>query len=585
MPFDPKDNEYGFSLARADFQHARQRASLQEVVSRLTGKSADLLSFEEVREKLHAIGTGVNRGVQNIPLDSIVGSVGRYTDFSRTFLPKNPSDEERWAKVMTLVTDPQGGGLPPIEVIKLGDVYFVQDGHHRVSVARQLGAQTIEAYVNEITTKVPLSPDSDPEDLILKEEFAVFLETTRLKKTRPDADLELTVPGMYEDLLDHIQVHKYFTGLNEKRDVPTDEAAAHWYDNVYRPVVEAIRERNLLREFPGRTETDLYLWVSEHRAELQQGLGDFISPVSAAQDLADKFGTRAGRVAARIGKSLARAVVPDALESGPPTGAWRESKADQDEETLFGNLLVAISGEDAGWTALDQALIFARRESSRIHGLHVLRGGKESGSQKMDSLREAFTRRCEQAGLTGGLAIEESDVTDAICDRARLVDLVVLTLTHPPADQPFLRLSSGFRALIQKCPRPILAIPADPTELSSALVAYDGGAKSKEALFVAAYLASRWKIPLTVLSVEESGVDAEDILEEADEYLHTRSVRASLILRAGPVAEAILRAAGESGSQLLILGGYGSNPVLEAVLGSQVDSVLRQSRLPMLICR
>ena len=117
------------------------------------------------------------------------------------------------------------------------------------------------------------------------------------------------------------------------------------------------------------------------------------------------------------------------------------------------------------------------------------------------------------------------------------------------------------------------------------MVAYDGGAKSKEALFVAAYLAARWNIPLTVLAVEESGVDAEDMLEEADEYLHTRGVKATLILRAGPVSEAILRTAGETGSQLLILGGYGSHPVLEAVLGSQVDSVLRQSRLPMLICR
>jgi nucleotide-binding universal stress UspA family protein len=582
---NPQENAYGFSLARADFQRARQRASLQEVVSRLTGKSADLLSFEEVRDKLHAVGTGVDRGVRNIPLDSIVGSVGRYTDFSRTFLPKNPSDEERWARVMTLVTNPAGGGLPPIEVIKLGEVYFVQDGHHRVSVARQLGAQTIEAYVNEISTRVPLSPDSDPEDLILKEEFATFLETTQLKKMRPDANLELTVPGMYADLLDHIQVHKYFMGLDEKRDVPIGEATAHWYDTIYLPVVEAIRERKILAEFPGRTETDLYLWVSEHRAELQQGLGDFISPESAARDLADKFGTRAGRVAARIGKSLARAVIPEALESGPPTGTWRESKADQEEESLFGELLVPISGEAAGWTALDQALIFARRERSRIHGLHVLNGGADTEDDTLEPVRAEFTRRCEQAGLTGGLAVETGEVAKAICNRALLADLVVLTLTHPPADQPFLRLGSGFRALIQKCPRPILAVPADPTELSRALVAYDGGAKSKEALFVAAYLAARWNIPLTALSVEESGVDAEDILEEADEYLHTRSVRASLMLRPGPVSGAILRAAGETASQLLILGGYGSHPVLEAVLGSQVDTVLRQSRLPMLICR
>jgi nucleotide-binding universal stress UspA family protein len=581
---DPHDNDYGFSLARQDFRRARQQASLQEVLSRFTGKSVDLLSLEEVREKLHAVGTGVNRGVQNIPLDSIVGSVGRYTDFSRTFLPKNPSDEERWARVMTLVTDPAGGGLPPIEVVKVGDVYFVQDGHHRVSVARQLGAETIDAYVNEVSTKVPLSPDADPEDLILKEEFASFLEETQLKKVRPDADLELTVPGMYEDLLEHIKVHQYFMGLEEKRDIPLDQAVAHWYDDIYLPVVEAIRERNILQEFPGRTDADLYLWVSEHRAELQQGLGNFISPESAAQDLADKFGARAGSVSARIGKSLA-AVVPGALESGPPTGAWRETKEGQEEECLFGDILVPVSGEEAGWKALDQAVIFARRECSRIHGLHVLRSGEEVPEDRLQSLRGEVARRCEQAGLTGGLVVEEGDVTKAICDRALLADLVILTLTHPPEDQPFLRLGSGFRSLIQKCARPILAVPGAPTPLDRALVAYDGGAKSKEALFVAAYLAARWKIPLTVLSVESAGVDAEDMLEEADEYLHTRSVQARKILRGGTVADTILQTAEEDGSRFLILGGYGSHPVVEAVLGSQVDVVLRQSRLPVLICR
>lgn len=585
MAQDPHDNDYGFSLARQDFRRARQQASLQEVLSRFTGKSADLLSLEEVREKLHAVGTGVNRGVQNIPLDSIVGSVGRYTDFSRTFLPKNPSDEERWARVMTLVTDPAGGGLPPIEVVKVGDVYFVQDGHHRVSVARQLGAETIEAYVNEISTKVPLSPDADPDDLILKEEFASFLEETQLRKVRPDADLELTVPGMYEELLDHIKVHQYFMGLEEKRDIPIDQAAAHWYDNTYLPVVEAIRERNILQEFPGRTEADLYLWVSDHRSELQQGWGDFISPGAAAEDLADKFGTRAGRVAARIGKSLASAVVPGALESGPPAGAWRETKAGQEEECLFHEILVPIDGEESGWTALDQAGIFALRECSRIHGLHVLRSDGETEEARIQSLREDFIRRCERAHLTGGLAVEQGDITKAILDRALLADLVVLTLSHPPADQPFLRLGSGFRTLIQKCARPILAVPGHPTPLDRALVAYDGGGKSKEALFVAAYLAARWNIPLTVLSVEGAGVDAEDMLEEADEYLHTRGVRAKKILRGGAVAETILRTAEQENSQFLILGGYGSHPVVEVVLGSQVDAVLRQSRLPVLICR
>ena len=579
------DNDIGFYQAREDFRRARQQAALQEVLSRLRGKSADLLSFEEVRQKLHTHSSGVQRGVKNIPVSAIVGSVGRYTDFTRTFLPKNPKDEERWARIMALVTDPAGGGLPPIEVVKVGDAYFVQDGHHRVSVARALGADTIEAYVNEIPTKVPLPTDANPEDLILKEEFTDFLERTRLNRSRPDSNLELTAAGMYAELLDHIQVHQYFMGLDQQREIPIEEAAAHWYDTVYLPVIEAIRERNILGEFPGRTETDLYLWVSEHRSELQQGFGEFISPASAASDLANKFSPRATRIAARIGKSLASAVVLEALESGPRPGAWREEKAAPEDGQLFGEILVPLSDDDPDRIALDQTIRFALREHARIHGLHVMRDSAGETEAHLQGLREEFAKRCEEASLVGGMAVESGDVAKTICSRALLADLVVLHLAHPPASQPLLRLGSGFSALIRKCPRPMLAVAGPATALDRALLAYDGSPKAKEALFVAAYLAARWPIPLTVVSVEGAGLDAEDMLEEADEYLQTRGVNAAKLLRGGPVSKAILQAAESSGSQFLILGGYGSNPMVEAVLGSQVDAILRESRLPILICR
>jgi nucleotide-binding universal stress UspA family protein len=579
------NSDLGFSLAREDFRRARQQAALQEVLSRLRGKSADLLSFEDVRQKLHTLGTGVQRGIQNIPLSAIVGSVGRYSDFTRTFLPKNPKDEERWARIMALVADPGGGGLPPIEVIKVGDAYFVQDGHHRVSVARALGAVTIEAYVNEISTKVPLSPEADPEDLILKEEFTGFLERTKLNRSHPESDLELTVPGMFAELLDHIQVHQYFMGLQEKREIPIEEAAAHWYETVYQPVVEAIRERNILREFPGRTEADLYLWVSEHRSELQQGLGEFITPASAASDLANKFSPRAGRVAARIGRSLASAVVPEALESGPRPGTWREEKGSGEDGRLFGEILVPLSDDDPGRVALDQAIRFALHERSRIHGLHVVRDPAVETEDHLQGLREEFAKACDEASLVGGMAVETGDVAKTICDRALLADLVILHLAHPPASQPLLRLGSGFSALVRKCPRPILAVAGPATSMARGLLAYDGSPKAKEALFVAAYLSARWPIPLTVVSVEGAGSDAEDMLEEADEYLHTRGVNAALLLEDGPVSEAILGAAEKTASEFLILGGYGSNPMVEAVLGSQVDAILRESCLPILICR
>ena len=128
-------SQYRIHTAIQDFQSARQRASVQEILARFTGKSTQLLSYEDVAEKLK-LRIRTERGIQHIPLDSIVGSVGRYTDFTRTFLPRRAGDQERWAGVRAAFLE-RGEGLPPIEVYKVGEVYFVIDGNHRVSVARQ----------------------------------------------------------------------------------------------------------------------------------------------------------------------------------------------------------------------------------------------------------------------------------------------------------------------------------------------------------------------------------------------------------------------------------------------------------------
>jgi hypothetical protein len=130
--------ESNYQSARNDFNEARAQASLQEVLARLTGKSNELLSYEEVAEKLK-LNVRSERGVYDIPLDAIVGSVGRYTDFTRTFLPLKSINRDRWARVKAAIDDPNGLGLPPIDVYKVGEVFFVLDGNHRVSVARQEG--------------------------------------------------------------------------------------------------------------------------------------------------------------------------------------------------------------------------------------------------------------------------------------------------------------------------------------------------------------------------------------------------------------------------------------------------------------
>ena len=566
-----------------DFRRARRRAALEQIMARLTGRSAALLSYEEVHRKLKAQGGG-RRELKEIPLDAIVGSVGRYTDFTRSFLPRQDSDEQRWARVKVAQTG--WGGLPPVKVYQVGDSYFVLDGNHRVSVARQLGATHIEAYVTEVRTKVPLSPDTQPDDLILKAEYAEFLERTHLDELRPGGDLSVTVPGQYQVLEEHIEVHRYFMGLEQKREIPYEEAVGHWYDEVYLPVVQVIREQGILRDFPGRTETDLYLWVSEHRAELGQALGWEIGAEEAAADLAAQFSSRPQRVVARVSERLLDAVVPDELEAGPPPGQWRKERlAARRDDRLFTEILVAVNGEETGWCALDQALEVARREGAQLHGLHVVPSETQRDSEATQAVRAEFNRRCEAADIPGRLALEVGGIARRICERARWTDLVVLSLSYPPAPQPIARLGSGLSTLLRRCARPVLAVPESSSSLGRALLAYDGSPKADEALFVATYLSGQWNISLVVATAVETGRTTSETLARARKYLKTHGVQAEFVQESGPVAEAILKAADEHESDLIIMGGYGLGPVLEVVLGSAVDQVLRASRRPMLICR
>jgi len=582
---EPAPDRHAIVEALEDFRRARNRANMEEVMARLRGRSASLLSYDDVLAKLKIKGRAA-RGLHDIPLDAIVGSVGRYTDFTRSFLPRRDRFKDRWARVEAAANLPEG--LPPIEVYQVGQAYFVLDGNHRVSVARQMGATHIQAYVTEIQTKVPLTPDVQPEELILKAEYAEFLEHTNLDALRPQADLTVSVPGQYPVIEEHIEVHRYFMGIDFQRDISYPEAVAHWYDAVYLPVVEIIREKGILADFPGRTETDLYLWILEHRAVLERELGWAVEQEAAASDLAARFGSRPGRVAARLGERLLESVIPDELESGPSTGQWRkEQLANRRLDHLFTNILVAVSGEPTGCYALEQALAVAQREGegTRLLGLHIVPTEDLKAGEAAQAIQAGFLQRCQAAGHPAEFAIGAGSVARQICARAQWVDLVVLTLIHPPAFQPLARLGSGFSTLIRRCARPLLAVPQALPSLQRALLAFDGSPKAREALFLATYLAGRWSMDLTVVIVTEANRTTLATLNEARDYLEAHSVPASFVVEHGPVADSVLNTAEAYDCDLVIMGGYGFSPVLEVMLGSTVDQVLRQSRQPTLICR
>jgi nucleotide-binding universal stress UspA family protein len=577
MLFDETPNEMGSAIA--DFHRARGRADLKELLARLRGESNQLLSYDEVRQKLQLQG-GMERGVRDIPLEAIVGSVGRYEDFTRDFLPRGRVQAERWARVRMAAAGL--AGLPPIEVYQIGEVYFVQDGNHRVSVARELGAKYIQAYVTEVHSRIQLTPDIRPDELILKAEYSQFLEQTQLNQLRPEADLSVSIPGQYPVLLEHIDVHRYFMGIDLQRPVEYEEAVAHWYDTVYLPIVQTIGSQGILRQFPNRTNADLYLWIAEHRAQLEDEFGFPIRTEVVASHLLEEHKPN---WVSRLGGKLLELMLPEELESGPPAGQWREQRTSTIEEHLFREVLVPINGQEDGWCALSQAIAVAQQESAILYGLHVQAPDAEVNDELLQSLRNEFNQRCAASNIQGKLVVTTGEVVDQTCLRATATDLVVVNLSYPPAPQPLARVSSGFRNLILRCPRPVLATPQTSSPLSHALLAYDGSPKAQEALYVAAYLASKWSIPLDILSVDDNNRINQETLDKAKHYLEIHDIEAKYFLESGPPAEAILKLSQQEKCDFIIMGGYGFSPLLEVVLGSTVDQVLRDSLSPTLICR
>ncbi len=294
--------------AREDFKEARRKAIIGAFLDVFRRRSNDLLSLEDVRRRLN-VRSQRYLGHQTVDLNTVIGSEGRYADFDRRFLPRNDAVRNRWSSVdEAILKDIQ---LPPVDLYKVGDIYFVRDGNHRVSVARQQGVGYIDAFVTELVVDVPLSPDTDVQDLMRKEEYSDFLNWTQLAELRPDQHIEFSELGGYLDLVRHINGHRYYHSLDEKRDVTRQEAVESWYDNVYMPIVRTIREQQVLDHFPGRTEADLYRWIMDHRWYTRERTGTDPGPESATHSYVEQFGRwRLDNVASKLRQSLERLKLP-----------------------------------------------------------------------------------------------------------------------------------------------------------------------------------------------------------------------------------------------------------------------------------
>jgi hypothetical protein len=257
------DNKQGaiHQMARNDFDNALRKGFWRSVFHWFKQDRGQLLPYDEVRKHLSNMAQHY-AGLKTIELEKIVGSVGRYKDFDRQFLPTQRHTRGRWINIDRAMLNAEY--LPPIEVYQIGPIYFVKDGNHRVSVAREQGQKYIDANVTRMPVDIQVQPDTNIDELIREIEKMDFYKETKIKELRQSASLELTLPGGYDRLLEHIRVHRWFMGEHRKAAVPWDEAVTDWYDRVYLPMIGVICSKNILADFPGRTNADLYVWIIEH---------------------------------------------------------------------------------------------------------------------------------------------------------------------------------------------------------------------------------------------------------------------------------------------------------------------------------
>jgi hypothetical protein len=262
------NRDTGFPAADAenDFLRMRRRQVMSRLAQWLRRSPDDvniMLPFDEV---VAALGrTGERRlGLQVITLDSIVGTVDRSREFDRRFRPTSGQVRERWQRLA--LAQRRGESVPPIQVYRVGDMHFVEDGHHRVSVAHALGLKTIDAYVTEVTTR--LSPEGVRYrgDLLVKDYRRIFLDRVPLTGEARGA-IELVDPWDYAELAEAIEAWGFRLMQDEGRFLDRPEIARRWHDDEFVPVVRMLRQAGMIET---QTEAEAYMWVACERYKLMR---------------------------------------------------------------------------------------------------------------------------------------------------------------------------------------------------------------------------------------------------------------------------------------------------------------------------
>ena len=273
-----------------DFEKAMHKAKLQSLLARMQWEKPELLSFYEVTDLIKPTKE-TYLGMKTIPIKDIIGSEGRHRDFSPSFYPKKHELSSRWQSIDR--ADKSNITLPSISVYKLGDKYFVRDGNHRVSVAKSLGIEFIDAEVVALDSKIKLEKGMTLQKI--KKEVVDYERKRFIENYHPDyLDIEnivFTSPGSYPELVKHILVHKYYINQDKDYEISFETAAKSWEKKVYKPIVNYIRSSHLLKAYPGNTEADAYLWVVQHWDNMKHEQNKNDIPIeNASNDYKQKFG-------------------------------------------------------------------------------------------------------------------------------------------------------------------------------------------------------------------------------------------------------------------------------------------------------
>jgi hypothetical protein len=252
--------------AQHDFLRARRRATLARLAARLRGEPDDvgvILPYEEVIEALGFVSEH-SVGLQVVQLDLIVGTVDRGRDFDRGFRPTSRRVRSRWEQIAAAMR--RGEPMPPVDLVRVGEIYFVRDGHHRVSVARALGRSDIDAYVTEVVTRVGADRAITHASLPMKSHERVFFERVPLPAEARE-EIRLSDPWDYGVLAESVEAWGFRAAQASGDALDRPQAARLWLDTEYRPVIAMLREAQLIGD---STETEAYLRVAEERYRLMR---------------------------------------------------------------------------------------------------------------------------------------------------------------------------------------------------------------------------------------------------------------------------------------------------------------------------